>query len=180
MNGTKIASLAAAGTLITAGCASAATASPAVTAGRATGVSAAAGTGPAGHTVKGPAHIIAYSINSDGPHLRAILTRAVGDYGPAVTVHPNGTLDPEHTSDLQLNLTHGSFRLSIAALDKDIVKAYQHWPHSQATCSGSITVSAPTPVVARSGTGAYRGISGSFKMTATIDLLQDDSHHRPG
>ena len=86
-----------------------------------------------------------------------------------MTVHPNGTVDPEHTSELKLELTHGSFRLSIAALDKAVIRAYQHWPHNPATCSGSITVSAPAPVVAGSGSGSYRGISGAFTMTATID-----------
>ena len=166
MNTKRIASLAAAGlaagAIATAGCASAATPASAAPA-------SAAATAPAAKTVKGATHIIAYSVNSDGPHFQAIVTGAVGDYGPGVTVHPNGTVDPEHTSELKLELTHGSFRLSIAALDKAVIRAYQHWPHNQATCSGSITVSAPAPVVAGSGTGSYRGISGAFTMTATID-----------
>ena len=55
-----------------------------------------------------------YSINSDGPDFRAVVTGAVGDYGPAVTVHPDGTVDPSHSSELELKLTAGSFRLSIA------------------------------------------------------------------
>jgi hypothetical protein len=38
-----------------------------------------------------------------------------------------------------------------------------------ATCSGSISVTVPTPVVPGSGTGSYRGISGVFDMTVTID-----------
>jgi hypothetical protein len=32
-------------------------------------------------------------------------------------------------------------------------------------------VSAPAPIVAGSGTGAYRGISGTFNLTATIDEI---------
>ena len=164
MNTRKIASLTAAGlaaaAIATAGCASAATSASAA---------AATAPAPAAKTIKGTTHIMAYSINSDGPHFQAIVTGAVGDYGPGVTVHPNGTVDPGHTSELKLELTHGSFRLSIAALDKAVIRAYQHWPHNQATCSGSITVSAPAPVVAGSGTGSYRGISGAFTMTATID-----------
>jgi len=43
------------------------------------------------------AHLMVYSINSDGPDLRAIVTGAIGDYGPAETVFPNGKVDPEHT-----------------------------------------------------------------------------------
>jgi hypothetical protein len=71
------------------------------------------------------AHIMVYSIDSDGPDFRAIVTGAVGDYGPAVTVHPDGSVDPDHTSEMELRLTHGSFRLSISALDAKIVAAYR-------------------------------------------------------
>jgi hypothetical protein len=126
---------------------------------------ATAATRPPGGTV----HIIDYSINTDGPYLHAILTGAIGDYGPAVTVHPDGQVDPQHTSQLRLNLTHGTFRLDIAALDKQIVKAYSHWPVDRATCSGSISFTIAVPVVPGSGTGLYRGIGGSFSVTVTID-----------
>jgi len=162
VNTRKIASLAVAGlaaaAIATAGCASAATSA-----------SAAAATAPAAKTIKGATHIMAYSINSDGPHFQAIVTGAVGGYGPGVTVHPDGTVDPEHTSQLELKLTHGSFRLSIAAAGKAVARAYQHWPSNPATCSGGITVSAPAPVVAGSGTGRYRGITGDFTLTVKID-----------
>ena len=121
------------------------------------------------HPAGGTVHIIDYSINSDGPYLRAILTGAIGDYGPAVTVYPDGRVDPQHTSQMRLSLTHGSFRLGIAALDKQIVKAYSHWPADRATCSGSISFTISAPVVPGSGTGMYAGISGRFSMTVTID-----------
>jgi len=164
VNTRKIASLTAAGlaaaAIATAGCASAATSASAA---------AATATAPAAKTIKGATHIMAYSVNSDGPHFQAIATGAVGDYGPGLTVHPDGTVDPEHTSQLELKLTHGSFRLSIAAADKAVVRAYQHWPSNPATCSGNITVSAAAPVVAGSGTGRYRGITGNFTLTVKID-----------
>ena len=86
-----------------------------------------------------------------------------------MTVHPDGTVDPEHTSELELRLTHGSFRLSIAGLDTKVAEAYRHWPSNLSTCSGSISFTAAFPVVAGSGTGSYRGISGSFTVTGTID-----------
>ena len=164
MNTRKIASLAAAGlaaaAIAGAGCASAATSASAA---------AAPAPDPATKTINGAAHIMAYSINSDGPHFQAIVTGAVGDYGPGVTVHPDGTVDPQHTSQLELKLAHGSFRLSIAAADKAVVRAYQHFPSNPATCSGGITVSAPAPVVAGSGIGRYRGITGEFTLTVKID-----------
>jgi hypothetical protein len=135
----------------------------------ATATSAATPAATAGRPAGGTVHIIDYSINSDGPYLRAILTGAIGDYGPAVTVYPDGRVDPQHTSQMRLSLTHGSFRLGIGALDKQIVKAYSHWPVDRATCSGSISFTITAPVVPGSGTGMYRGISGSFSVTVTID-----------
>jgi hypothetical protein len=155
-----------AGALALAGCASpsAAQAASATSAAAASGTPAAT-TSPTG----GQAHIIVYSIDSDGPGFRAILTGAVGDYGPAVTVYPDGKVDPQHTSQIELKLTHGTFRLSIASIDKKIISAYSHWPANPGTCSGSISLTAAAPVVPGSGTGSYRGISGSFTMTVTID-----------
>jgi hypothetical protein len=133
----------------------------------------ASATRPASETAAGggtsTAHLMVYSINSDGPDFRAILTGAVGDFGSAVTVHPDGSVDPDHTSEIELQLTHGSFRLSIASLDAKIVTAYRHWPSNVSTCSSSISVTAAVPVVAGSGTGSYRGIRGSFTVTGTID-----------
>ena len=147
-----------AGLLTSVGCASATTA---------TTVAPAAAAPATSRT----AHIIAYSINSDGPDFRVIVAGAVGDWGRAVSVYPDGAVDPDHTSELSLRLTRGSFRLSIARLDAGIVGAYHHWPYNPGTCSGSITVTAATPIVAGSGTGAYRGLSGTFTMTATIDEI---------
>jgi len=124
-----------------------------------------------GRPAGGAVHMIAYSINSDGPRFSAIVTGSVGDHGGGVTVYPNGKVDREHTSQLSLRLTHGSFRLSIAGLDKKIISAFRQWQGNATTCSGSVSVTDPTPVVAGSGTGLYRGIKGSFTLTATIDEI---------
>ena len=74
------------------------------------GGAAAAAKGPAATGSK--ANILIYSINSDGPHFRAVVTGAVGDYGPAVTIYPDGQIDPMHNSEIELKLAHGSFRLT--------------------------------------------------------------------
>jgi hypothetical protein len=113
-----------------------------------------------------------YSINSDGPDFRAVLAGAIGDYGPAVTVYPDGKVDPEHTSELELNLTRGSFRLNIAELDQRFTTVTSHEPIYRRTCSDYVSVTVPVPVVAGSGTGSYKHISGSF--TATITLNEDE------
>ena len=149
---------ASAAVLLAAGCAS--TAPKTTTAGSTSEIKAT--------TAGGVVHFIGYSKDSDGPDLAVILTGAIGDFGPAVTVHPDGTTDPEHTSELRLGLRHGSFRLNIASLDKKIVSADSHW-RSTPTCSFHLSVTAVTPVVPGSGTGSYRGVSGSVNMTVTID-----------
>jgi hypothetical protein len=119
----------------------------------------------------GSANIMVYSINSDGAYLRAVVTGAVGDYGPAVTVYPDGKVDPKHNSEIELKLTRGSFRLSIAGIDKKFVKATSHEPIYPRTCSDFINFTAAAPIVAGSGTGSYRGISGSFHLTVTDDEI---------
>jgi len=153
-----------AGALASAGCASAAGAP-------ATAATPAASSAPAVVATSRTAHIMAYSINSDGPAFQVIVTGAVGDWGQALSIYPDGAVDPDHTSELSLKLTRGSFRLSIARLDAGIVSAYHYWPSNPGTCSGSIAVTAATPIVAGSGTGSYRGISGTFTVTATVDEI---------
>jgi hypothetical protein len=114
---------------------------------------------------RGHADIMVYSINSDGPGFRAILAGAVGDYGPAVIVGAG-------RSEMKLSLTRGSFRLSIAAMDKRFVRATSHEPIYPDTCSDFVSVRAAVPVVAGSGTGAYRSIRGSFTVTATLHEVE--------
>jgi hypothetical protein len=170
--------------LLAAGCTSAAATAPAATAPAATApaATAPAATAPAAKApaagatsaaktpaAGGAAHIIDYSLNSDGPDSRVILTGAIGDWGQVVAVYPDGAIDPGHTSEFRLELTHGSFRLSIASLHKKIIRAFSPWPSNKSTCSGSVSFTVTIPVVAGSGTGAYRGISGSFTVTVTID-----------
>jgi hypothetical protein len=125
--------------------------------------------------VHGRANIMLYSINSDGPYFSGMVIGAIGDYGPAVTVHPDGTVDPEDTSEMELRLTRGTFRIRIAELFKKIIKATSHEPVYPRTCSTYINVTAATPIVPGSGTGSYRGIRGSFTITVTGDEI----HVRP-
>jgi hypothetical protein len=159
-----------AGAALTSGCGSAASRTPTAAPTPLATSPAARSARSAGTTATGgTAYIADYSANSDGPTSRVILTGAIGDFGTAVSVHANGAIDPGHSSDLRLRLTHGSFRLAIADLGRNIARAFRHWPGDARTCSGDLRVTAATPIIAGSGTGAYRGISGTFKVTATID-----------
>jgi hypothetical protein len=152
-----------AGALVTGGCALAATKAPAAAATASTRAAAATG---------GKANIMIYSVNSDGAYFHAIVSGVIGDYGPAVTIYPNGKVDPEHNSEMVLRLLHGSFRLRIAALDKAFVKVTTHEPIYPKTCSDLMRVTKSTPIVAGSGTGAYRGIRGSFSVTLTANEVE--------
>jgi hypothetical protein len=146
-----------AGALVAGGCASAATGAPA----------AAAASARAAAVTSGTANIMIYGVNTDGAYLHAIVSGVIGDYGPAVSIYPNGTVDPEHTSEMVLRLIRGSFRIRIAALIKAFGKVTSHEPIYPKTCSDLMSATAATPIVAGSGTGAYRGIRGSFSVTLT-------------
>jgi hypothetical protein len=128
-------------------------------------VTAAAGRTPATGAVHGVAHLVIYSINSDGPAFQVIVSGAIGDYGPAVTVLPDGKVDPEHTSEMELELRHGTFRLHIEAIANKFRAETSHEPVFARTCSDYVDVTAPVPIVAGSGTGSYRGISGNFSLS---------------
>jgi hypothetical protein len=154
--------LTAAAALLAVGCAPAA--SSAATTSATTGAHAATAAAAGGSAV----HFSGYSLNSDGPDLTVVLSGAIGDYGPAVSVHPNGTVDPDHSSELKLDLKKGTLRLDVAALDKKFVAATGQWGASP-TCSFHASATGATPVVPGSGTGAYRGASGSITMTLTVD-----------
>ena len=151
-----------AGALVTGGCVSAATKPAAAAATASTRAAAAPG---------GIANIMIYGVNTDGAYLHSIVSGAIGDYGPAISIYPDGQVDPAHNSELELRLTHGSFRLSIAALDKKFVKAL-HEPIYPKTCTDLLAVTGTTPIVAGSGTGAYRAIRGSFRATLTLNEVE--------
>ena len=87
----------------------------------------------------------------------------------AVTVLRNGKVDPEHSSLLNLGLTQGSFRIVIGRLHAKLLSALSHATYNLKTCSGHVTVTGAAPIVAGSGTGAYKGISGSFTLTVTAN-----------
>jgi hypothetical protein len=114
----------------------------------------------------GHVYFTAYQ-NDDLPGATAVLSGAIGDFGAAVTVLRNGKVDPEHSSLLNLALTQGSFRIVIGPLHVKLLNALNHAPYNLRTCSGHVTVTGTAPVVAGSGTGAYKGIRGSFELTLT-------------
>ena len=73
---------------------------------------------------------------------------------------------------MKLSLTRGSFRLSTAGLERKFAMATRHEPVYPGTCSDFASIRAAVPIVAGSGTGAYRGIGGSFSVTATLHEVE--------
>ena len=117
--------------------------------------------------------------NNDSARSTVVLTGAVGDYGQAVTVHGSGSTDPEHGDQLELRLTHGSFRLRVADLDKKIVDAFTSFPPNTTTCSGRVSATGPAPIVPGSGAGEYRRITGAFDLSITIDEVDQRTNCGP-
>jgi hypothetical protein len=149
--------------------ASAALALAGCAAGAAVQTSARVPAKPAAIRSGGTTHVVIYSVNSDGPYFRAVLSGSIGDYGPAVAVYPDGKVDPEHDSELQLDLSRGTFRLNIAGLDREFSRLISPYPSYPATCSAYVSFTTRVPVVADSGTGSYQGITGDFTVGVTAD-----------
>jgi hypothetical protein len=111
--------------------------------------------------------------NSDGAKSVAVLTGAIGDYGEAIRTTSSGSARSEF-NELKLSLTRGSFRLNIAGIEGELGKAiYGAFPTNSRTCSGEVSVSGTTPVIAGTGTGAYKGLQGSLHMTITINEVEE-------
>jgi hypothetical protein len=119
----------------------------------------------------GLVQLTGYSDN-DGPKFSVTLTGVVGDYGTAVRTHVSGSSGGEYNL-LQVSVTRGSFGLGIAGLESKLIRAiYGNFPTNTSTCSGLVSVSAPVPVVANSGTGAYKGLRGTFHVNITINEVE--------
>jgi hypothetical protein len=118
-----------AGLLLAGGCASAATKTPTSQRPGAAHVSSSTSASPAGpqaSRARGPVQITGYSDN-DGPKSTVILTGAIGDFGEAMRTYANGKIERNY-SQLDLTLTHGSFRLSIAGIENNLARAFSHFP----------------------------------------------------
>ena len=150
--------------LTLAGCAAAAASATAAASGTAAGNAA---------PLSGLTHVVAYSINTDNPVLTSVVSGAIGDYGPAEEISAGSTGVSAHGGELELKLTHGTFGLNIADIDTKFTEATSHEPVFPRTCSTYVTVSGAVPIVPGSGTGAYRGIAGTFAMTLTLNEVHD-------
>jgi hypothetical protein len=123
----------------------------------------------------GIVRITGYSDN-DGPTSRVVVTGVIADFGKAVRTHSQGSSDAEY-NELDLKLTRGSFGLDIASLESDLGAAISgHFPTNVTTCSGEVDVSGGAAIDSGSGTGAYKGLSGTLMLTITINEVESPPH----
>ncbi|HSX28374.1 MAG TPA: hypothetical protein VLF60_02895 [Candidatus Saccharimonadales bacterium] len=106
-------------------------------------------------------HLIDYTDN-DGAESTVALSGAIGDFGNAIR-------SDDHGAVMTLNLSHGTFQLDITDLAKRFTTVVGTTAFNRATCSGNVSVAGPASIVANSGTGAYKGVSGSFLLTMNLD-----------
>jgi hypothetical protein len=123
----------------------------------------------------GIVRITGYSDN-DGPTSSVVVTGVIGDFGRAVRTDAPGSSDAEY-NELDLQLTRGSFGLNIVHLESELDAAISgHFPTNAMTCSGEIVVSSGAAIDSGSGTGAYKGLSGTLALTITINEVESPPH----
>jgi hypothetical protein len=119
----------------------------------------------------GRVNLTAYS-NNDGPKSVVVLSGVIGDYGEAVRTS-TGSSSNDEDDELDVVLTRGSFRLDITRVEGKLRGAiFGAFPTNSSTCSGQVMVAGTAPIVLGSGTGAYKGLNGTFKMNITINEVE--------
>jgi hypothetical protein len=97
-----------------------------------------------------------------------VFTGAIGDYGSTVTVNSSGKTDGQGHFD-EVTLKKGRFRLDTTSLGLAFFSSPGPTDFNSQNCSGSYMVGPVTiSIVAESGTGAYKGVSGSFTVSAFL------------
>lgn len=119
----------------------------------------------------GIVRITGYSDN-DGPNSSVVVTGVIGDFGKAIRGSFPGSSTDQY-NELDLRLTRGSFGLNIAGVERDLLTAISgHFPTNAKTCSGEVSVSGGASIDSGSGTGAYKGLSGTITLTITINEVE--------
>jgi len=124
--------------------------------GGASALAATASTTPVG----GAIHLFVTPGNGQG-NGTILITGAIGDFGTTHSFQVHGKTYSEATlqhGKIEFNLTEVAAKTNSASPKIDA-----------ATCSGSLSVSAPVPVV--NGTGLYQGVSGAVKITESFGFI---------
>ncbi len=118
------------------------------------GASAVVAAAPAGGAVQ-----IFVTPKDDGTGT-IVVTGAIGDFGTTLSIDKNGKTNPNGDFE-KITLKKGSFEVDSTALNaaSDAVRPALN----PKTCSAALSVSGPVTFLA--GTGLYKGISGTAKIT---------------
>jgi hypothetical protein len=93
---------------------------------------------------------------------KVVFTGAVGDYGTSSPTTSSGDKDYGTAT-----LKKGTIKIDLTAITQKVDKANP--TIDNATCSGSLTETAASPIV--SGTGLYAGIHGTVQITESFGFI---------
>lgn len=99
---------------------------------------------------------------------KVIITGGIGDHGTGYSANAAGKRDA-NGSYQDLILSKGTILLNKTKLDAAINHAYGRLVVNSATCSTQVAASSALPIV--SGTGAYKGVSGTVHISLAVDFI---------
>ena len=101
--------------------------------------------------------------NTSPTKAKMLVTGAIGDYGTTISEDANGKVDPNGNFE-KVKLKHGGFVVNTTALNNKL--SHSKPAFNKSNCS--VVISGTAPVTLSGGTGAYRGIAGTIRITVTF------------
>jgi hypothetical protein len=108
---------------------------------------------------------VTQSSTNNTPTDPILLTGAIGDYGTSTSQDKNGKADMNGSFE-GVVLQQGTFVVDNTKFNAKVGKSKPITNSS--TCSYSLTASGPVSIVAGSGTGAYKGLTGKLVITLSF------------
>ena len=113
--------------------------------------------------------VVAVTSSSNKPS-PTVITGAIADYGTTQNVNSSGKPD-ENGNRVKVTLKKGTFTVDVTQLNSGFGNASPS-DFNSSNCSASFMVGpVNVPVVAGTGTGAYKGITGSLTMNAQVAAI---------
>jgi len=104
------------------------------------------------------------NLQGGGATSPVLLTGVIAAKGKAVSVSASGKTD-KNGNYTRIVLAKGTFLVNSTQFNNGFNTTSAPPDYNSTTCSASITFTAPNPIVAGKGTGAYVGITGSVNLT---------------
>jgi len=128
-------------------------------------ITGASASTPAGGVV----HVFITPSLTNGGGGTVVLTGAIGDYG-TTTGHTTKSGKPDQTGAYgTMDLKKGTILVDLSALEAKQVSASNQAQPNLSTCSQSISLTAPLTFV--SGTGLYKGITGTVNTSFYVAFV---------